>query len=138
MKENVVSLYDGQHDTDDRSDTPERLYLKRVLAAQHAKGEFRTKDPSIWEWAKAYDYVEENFGTERTEVLRQLARMDENPARPIVDRKTAHIGHKPHRHPAPARRSGPEPVSPALDMWIESLARCLPLPPANDDSEFEQ
>lgn len=53
----------------------ERDALKREIAAHHAESEFRTKDPSVWQWAKAYDYVEEQFGNEHTAVLRSLAAM---------------------------------------------------------------
>jgi hypothetical protein len=134
MKENVVSLHH-----DDLGDTPERVHLKRVIAAQHAEDQFGTKDPSMWQWAKAYDYVEEQFGGERTDVLRSLAQMGRNPERKNVEEKTAPIGRKPHRHAAVPRNGQCEQRVPdALDVWIESRAAILPLPPSNDDSGYSQ
>lgn len=56
-------------------ETAERDELKREIAAQHAEDTLRAKDPSVWQWAKAYDYVEEQFGNELTETLRSIAEM---------------------------------------------------------------
>ena len=135
MKENVVSL------RDDREDTPERVHLKRILAAQHAESEFHTRDPSIWQWAKAYDYVEEQFGQEATETLRYLANIGRNPEPRAADKKLAPIGRKPHRHKAARRAHGPvaaKPIVDAVNAWIDSRAACAPLSPANDDAERAQ
>lgn len=56
-----------EHESNERDD------LKRRIAAEHALTEFRTRDPSMWQWARAYDYVEASFGNEKTHVLRSLA-----------------------------------------------------------------
>lgn len=64
------------------AETKERDELKREIAAHHAECEFRTRDPSIWQWAKAYDYVEREFGNEHTDVLRSLVNMGRERLRP--------------------------------------------------------